>query len=136
MIDYKNFKTDCNNIISTYLSSFGFRLDSINEEDFIIFYTNNKIKLMISMLDNFPHVGVSWEFIGMNLKRIKSSFIDDKLKIDQKEEMRFYKMFKEQNDLNDYPTQMRYATATMEKFYKPILTGEVRLEDVIDEESA
>ncbi len=130
MIDYKNFPTDCSNIIEPYLKLYGFKLHKHNKEDFINYYTNDNYYVMISMLENFPQIGVSWAFLDMNLKLISPSLINSLLNINSKEEVMFYKEYQSSNNLNDYASEMQYTIAVMEKFYKPILTEDIKLDDV------
>ncbi|MCB6089434.1 hypothetical protein [Flavobacterium psychrophilum] len=130
-LDYKKFKEDCKYIIDPFLEKYGYFYDEKRSEDYINFYSNYKNFIEISMLDNFPHIGVSWSFFSNDLKYIKPNLIENKLNIDMEEDMNFYKEFKLKNDINSYSSQMWYIIAVLEKFYKPILIGEINLDEII-----
>ena len=83
------------------------------------------------MLENFPYVGVSIDYLTITSQKIKRSILINTLNFNQKEETELYKKFKAQYNLNDYSNQMRLAVAVMEKFYRPILTGEIKIEDLV-----
>ena len=131
-LDYKTFKADCFVIIEPILQTYGYLFDNSKSEDYINYYSNDTTLIEVSMLENFPHIGISIDYLTIDEKRIRRSILNNFLRITLKEESNFYKKFNEQNNLNDYPTQMRFAVAVMEKFYKPILTGEIRLEDIVN----
>ncbi|MBL1280686.1 MAG: hypothetical protein COA33_010450 [Fluviicola sp.] len=130
MIDYKDFFSDCSYIIESYLKGYGFKLYKQDEDEFISYYSNNSYCIMISMLENFPHIGVSWGGLDLNFNLISPSLIANSLKIDPKKEMLFYEEFQSSNNLINYASEMHYIVAVMEKFYKPILTGEINLYDI------
>ncbi len=130
MIDYKDFFSDCKDIIEPYLKTYGLKLHKQDKDEFISYYTNNSYYIMISMLENFPYIGVSWAFLDLNLNLISSNLIANTLNIDPKMELSFYKKFQSSDGLNDYASEMRYTIAVMEKFYKPILTGKVNIGDI------
>lgn len=129
-INYINFKSDCEEIIYPYLRRYGYTLDDSISEDYVNFYRNSYCLVEISMLENFPYIGVSADFLTLNSKRIKRSVLDKYLKINYKDDNKFYKEFVVENNLNDYRTQMKYAVAMMEKFYQPVLTGEIKIDDI------
>ena len=82
------------------------------------------------MLENFPHIGVSWGILDLNFNLTTPSVISDFLKINPKMEMSFYQEYQSSNNLDNYASEMNYTIAVMEKFYKPILVGEINLGDI------
>jgi len=136
MLDYKNFKQDCKIIIEPFIEKYGFHMNFDKSEDYINYYSNNEVLIEVSMLENFPYIGVSLDFLTFNGKKIRRSILNQFLQISLKEESNSFNDFFLDKNVNDYSNQMRYSVFTMEKFYKPILTGEVRLEDVIGKGSA
>jgi hypothetical protein len=129
-IDYRTFKDDCLRIIQPIIEKYSYSLDNQKSGDYTNYYIGGNGYIVVSMLENFPHIGVSLWYYPLNLKFIKPSLLDEKLGISQNDKFEFYKLFESNNDLSDYSNQMKYVIENMEKFYKPIVTGEVKLEEI------
>ncbi len=134
-LDYKTFKKDCKQIIEPVVEKYSYVHDDKKSEDYINYYFNGNGCIEVSMLENFPHIGVSINYLTLSGESIKPSVLNKYLQINQVEKSNFYKEFKSKFDLNDYANEMHYAVAIMEKFYKPILNGEIKLEDILKNES-
>lgn len=130
-IDYKTFKEDCKRIIQPVTEQYGYTLDIQKSEDYTNYYIGQNGYIEVSMLENLPHIGVSLWYYPLNLKFIKPSLVDEKLSVSQNAKSEFYKLFKSNYDLNNYTNQMKYVIQVMEIFYKPIVTGEIRLDELI-----
>ena len=121
-IDYKNFKMDCSLIIEPFLQSFQYQKDLPKSGNYINFYSNEYNIIVFSLVDNFPHIDLSWHFRDLNSKEIPFKSINDIVSIDQHDKMKFYRKFASSHDMTKYSTQMHYAIAIIDKFYKGLLT--------------
>lgn len=132
-LSYCEFKKDCYQIVGEFLKPYGYVYNEKMSDDFINMYTNENGVIFISMLDNFPHIGVSFGFKTNDGEDIPFRLIDSIIKVDSKEKMEFYNAFSKEYNLNEYPIQMLYSVRTLEKFYKPILTATSPLSLTISE---
>lgn len=130
-INYPDFKKECNEIVGAYLHRYGYIYSSIHSEEYINAYVGNNGIILISMLENFPHISVSFEFRTSNNKLISPRLLDKALKIDSMEKLEFYKNFLSKYDLNNYAVQMKYVVGVMEAFYRPILIEQIKLDDIV-----
>ena len=131
-LDYYTFKDDCLNIIEPYLKKYGYAYNASKSEKFINMYKGENGYVEISMLSSFPFICVSYTFLILDDKYAKVGLLEKFLGINRKEMRASYQEFSSRYDDSVYINQMRYAVEAMEKFYKPILIGEIELEDFAD----
>ncbi len=129
-INYRSFKEDCRDIIEPYLSQYGYIYDINKSEDYINFYRNDYNYIQVSMLEDFPYIGVSWAFLDKQQKLIAPSLLDRILKINRKDIQTFYEEFKSKYDINDYSVQMLYVVSVLDKFYETIVKGDISIEEI------
>ena len=129
-INYKNFKTDCIEIIQPTLEKYGYQLDVQKSDDYTNYYVNHNGYIEVSMVQNFPFIGVTLSYYPLDLKFIKPSLIDEILGVSMVEKTKFYSDFKKLKDLNNYEVQMQFSIELMREFYAPILKGELNLNEI------
>jgi hypothetical protein len=131
-LDYFTFEDDCLNIIEPYLKKYGYVLDASKSEKFINMYKGKNGYVEISMLSSFPFICVSYTFLTLNDKCVKVNLLEKKMGINRKEITLFYNDFSSRYDTLTYIIQMRYVIEVMEIFYRPVLMGEIELENLTD----
>lgn len=130
-INYTDFKTDCDTIFGELLKKYSFTETYFSEEDFEVIYENKFWKVQISMLSNFPYIGVSFDFYNLEGNNIKRSILDKALKVDSRKESEMFKAYAEAKDMNLYINQMLYGAISLDSIYKPLLSGEFRYSDYL-----
>lgn len=133
-IDYDTFKEDCRFYFGNFLKEYGFEESHNNEERYTSVLENKFWQLQLSMLKNFPHIGVSAEFKSPDGEFLKHRLITEILAIDIKQSQDLYKNyftneFYEKPVKERYKTEMKYCVDNLAKFYKPFLNGEFTYED-------
>ena len=127
-IGYDTFFKDCDEVFKDFLAGYGFEDIGGDEEDYEKFYKSKFWILEINMLCNFPWIGVSCNFLGLSKEYTKPNLIDNYIKKAVSVES-FTNPFESRINKNDYKGEMLYERENLEKFYKPILTGEFTYED-------
>lgn len=132
-IDYLNFESDCKETFGKYLIAFNFKEIENSANQFEKKYENEFWKIEISMLSNFPHIGVSFEFKSKNNDRLHNNILDQILKIDDKKNRELYKKYFTREHYNksikeQYKIEMKYCVEKLNIYYKPLLTGEFTYE--------
>lgn len=126
-IGYCSFYEDCNEIFTPFLAKFGFfEIEQMGQyDDYTRHYRSEYWVLEISMLSNFPRVGVGFVFCSLELEETRPSKIEEMLAVDQAKMRELYKKYSAEHELNDFRTQMFFVTEIMSMFYQEVLTGTI-----------
>ncbi len=127
-IGYYSFEEDCSLILGNFLSKYEF-MEIKGEEEYTKYYKNYSWIVKISMISNFPYIGVSIDFSNTNGESTKISILNKALKIDEEKELSHYNEFKSNHEMTNYRNEMIYVKEVLEKFYYPILDGSFSYDD-------
>jgi hypothetical protein len=133
-IDYNDFESDCLEVFGKYLITFDFKEVHNKELKFEKIFENKFWKIEISMIANFPHIGVSFEFKSKEDHYLKNSLLNELLDIDRKKIREIYEKLLNTDYSNksineQYKIQMIYSVELLELFYTPLLNGTFRYTD-------
>lgn len=128
-IGYDTFFKDCDEVFKDFLAGYGFEDIGGDEEDYEKFYKSKFWILEINMLCNFPRVMPTIDFLNHKSIRTSRSILDKALNISFENVSKHIEEYKLSNSYDTYNKQMLYLRENLEKFYKPILTGEFTYED-------
>jgi hypothetical protein len=124
-IDYDTFQIDIDKTITPLLEKYGFTEKKISNTYEKLFQKDYWI-IEISMLKLFPYISVSFSFLNSETKdAYKNEILEKILEINQEELSSHYTDFKSRIGFENYFKEMIYVCETLEKFYKPILNGEL-----------
>lgn len=84
MIKYLGFNDDSELILGEYLKNFSFIEIGYSTDEFYKIYENDYWKIKISMLFDFPFIGVSFEFLSKSNETISNSILDKALGVNNK----------------------------------------------------
>ncbi|WP_394776516.1 hypothetical protein [Flavobacterium sp.] len=133
-INYKNFEIDCREIFGKYLLEYNFK--EIHDEvlEFEKIYENEFWKIEISMISNFPHIGISFEFISKENGYIKNSVLEELLGIDRKKNIEihdrlFNKEYYNKSSNEQYKIEMIFCVEILELSYTQLLIGNFTYSD-------
>lgn len=131
-IDYRDFESDCREIFGKYLLEYNFKEIYDEEGDFENtyqkIYENEFWKIEISMISNFPHIGVSFEFLSKENDHMKNSLLDELLEIGRKNNKKIYdrlfnKEYYNKSSNDRYKTQMIFCLEILELSYTQLMIG-------------
>lgn len=128
-IDYNDFKKDCAEIIQPFLQQYKFEYTPGRSEDYINIYQSPFWVIEISLLENYPYVGISYGIYNLDGVRVKTKLLDMKFNESKNETIEFYKLFNANNNLSLFSIQMKFSIESLKKFYLPILNGEFKFSD-------
>ncbi|MXO05710.1 hypothetical protein [Flavobacterium sp. HBTb2-11-1] len=136
-IDYNDFENDCHEIFGKYLIRFNFKEIHNEEMKFEKIYENEFWKIEISMISNFPQIGISFEFKSKEGNYLKNNLLNELLEIDRKKIREVYDRLLNEDYNNkaineQYKIQMIYSVEILELFYKPLLNGNITFNDYKD----
>ncbi|WP_440881124.1 hypothetical protein [Tenacibaculum sp. C7A-26P2] len=128
-IDYDLFQIDIDKTITPLMDEYGF-IEKKGANTFEKLYQNGIWMIEISMTKLFPYVSVSYTFFDSETNQAcKNEIIEKILGIKKEDLLSHYKDFKSRIGFESYYKEMMYVCESLEKFYKPILTGEFTCED-------
>lgn len=133
-INYNDFESDCREIFGKYLLGFNFKEIHSEESEFECIYENEFWKIEISMIANFPHIGVSFEFKSKENDYLKNSLLDELLKVDRKKTREIYDSlinedYHNKSSNEQYKIQMIYGVELLKLSYTPLLNGDFTYKD-------
>jgi hypothetical protein len=133
-IDYNDFESDCLEIFGKYLIRFNFKEIDNKKLKFEKTYENEFWKIEISMITNFPHIGVSFEFKSKEDHYLKNSILNELLNVDREKIREIYERllnadYNNKSINEQYKIQMIYCVELLELFYTPLLNGNLTYTD-------
>jgi hypothetical protein len=137
-IDYRDFEIDCREIFGKYLLEYNFKEIHNEESEFESIYQktyeNEFWKIEISMISNFPHIGVSFEFLSRENDYLKNSLLDELLGIDRKKITKIHdRLFKEEyynkSSNEQYKIEMIFCLEILELSYTQLMIGNFTYND-------
>ncbi len=133
-IGYTDFKTDCREIVGAFLDHHGFNEIPEKEEDYSIYFKNLWWTVEVSMLSNFPHVGVAVAFKSPDDTTVNYELLHKVLGIRNEDLEPIHEKYLGGNKSfasirDEYRAEMYVSRDILSVFYKPLLIGEFTYKD-------
>ncbi|MBS7253175.1 hypothetical protein [Flavobacterium branchiicola] len=133
-IDYNNFESDCHEVFGKYLLKFNFKEIHFEELELEKTYENEFWKIKISMISDFPHIGVSFEFMSKDDHHMTNSLLEKLIKVDRKKTREIYdklfnKDYYKKSGNEQYKIEMSFCVELLELSYIPLMNGSFTYND-------